>query len=131
MIPPPGEMAMLVKNSKKSLFIKASDDTTLSELFHPFKHTHATMLPYSLAYAMIHPGKSSRPHRLHTSSELYFILQGEARMHVDEEEVIVTPGQAILVPPGATQYLENQGLSDLTFLCIVSPPWKPNDETLM
>jgi mannose-6-phosphate isomerase-like protein (cupin superfamily) len=131
MIQYPGETAMLVKDSKKSLFVKASDDTILSELFHPFKHPRATVLPYSLAYAKIHSGKSSRPHRLRTSSELYFILQGEARMHVDEEEVLVTPGVAILVPPGATQYLENQGSSDLTFLCIVSPPWKPDDETLV
>ena len=89
------------------------------------------MLPYGLAYAKIHPGKSSRPHRLRTSSELYFIPQGEAHMHVDEEEVLVTPGQAILVPPGATQYLDNPVSSDLTFLCIVSPPWTSDDETLL
>ena len=121
---------MLVKDCTKGLFMNASDDTTLCELFHPSKHPNAALLPYSLAYAKIKPGKSSRPHRIHTSSELYFILQGEARMYVDEETMLVTAGQAILVPPGALQYLENQGSADLVFLCIVSPPWKSENETL-
>lgn len=121
---------MIMKDCTKGSFINASDDTTLCELFHPSKHPQAALLPYSLAYAKIQPGKSSRPHRIHTSSELYFILQGQARMHIDEESTPVMAGQAILVPPGVLQYLENQGSSELIFLCIVSPPWDPKNETL-
>ena len=42
---------MLVKDCTKGLFMNASDDTTLCELFHPSKHPNAALLPYSLAYA--------------------------------------------------------------------------------
>jgi mannose-6-phosphate isomerase-like protein (cupin superfamily) len=56
-------------------------------------------LPYSIAHAILEPGAASLPHRLKTSSEVYFILEGEGEMHIDSEQAKVVTGQAILIPP--------------------------------
>ena len=85
---------------------------------------------YSLAHARLGPGEASRPHRLKTSSEVYFILEGRGRMEIDGESAKVGPGMAIYIPPGSTQHIENRGDGPLAFLCIVHPSWKKEDEVL-
>jgi mannose-6-phosphate isomerase-like protein (cupin superfamily) len=39
----------------------------------------------------------------------------------------VRPGDAILIPPGAWHTLENDGTSELTILCMCSPPYSHED----
>jgi mannose-6-phosphate isomerase-like protein (cupin superfamily) len=103
----------------------AGDTTRLRELLHPAKENLA--LRYSLAHATLAPGASSRPHCLKTS-EVYYILEGEGRMHIDQEEAVVRPGQAVYIPPRSRQWIENPGSSPLRFLCIVDPAWRVEDE---
>jgi mannose-6-phosphate isomerase-like protein (cupin superfamily) len=52
-------------------------------------------------------------------------------MHVDDEVASVEPGDAIEIPPGATQWIANIGDSDLEFLCIVDPAWRAEDEEVL
>ena len=52
-------------------------------------------------------------------------------MSIDGESEAVQPGQAIYIPPRSTQYIENKGSSDLTFLCIVDPAWREEDEEVL
>jgi len=85
---------------------------------------------YSLATASLFPGKSSKPHRL-ASHELYFILSGVGVMHIEDEAEPVTSGCAIEIPAGSRQWLENTGAESLTFLCIVDPGWRKEDETIL
>jgi len=85
---------------------------------------------YSLAHAMVKPGQSSLPHKLKTS-EVYYILEGQGIMHVDDESAKVGFGQAVYIPPNSRQYIENTGDSDLKFLCIVDPAWRPQDEEVL
>ncbi|MBI5473681.1 MAG: cupin domain-containing protein [Ignavibacteriae bacterium] len=105
----------------------AGDSTILREFLHPDKADLA--LRYSLAHAMLKPGSRSQRHRL-TTSEVYYILEGEGRMHIDDETEIVTAGQAIYIPPHTKQFIENNGATDLKFLCIVDPAWSKEDETV-
>jgi len=49
-------------------------------------------------------------------------------MHIGASEKDVTVGDAIYIPPGAMQYIENSGSTDLKFLCIVDPAWRKKDE---
>ena len=51
-------------------------------------------------------------------------------MHIDGEVAPVCPGQVVYIPPGARQFIRNIGQKDLVFLCIVTPPWKEDDEEL-
>ena len=72
--------------------IIAGDKTVLRELLHPDKAD--LKIRYSLAHASVKPGQSSLPHRLKTS-EVYYILEGEGVMHVDDESAEVRSGQAV------------------------------------
>lgn len=105
--------------------IIAGDGTILRELLHPDKADF--QIRFSLAHAMVKPGQSSLPHKL-KNSEVYYILEGQGIMHVDDESAKVGSGQAVYIPPNSRQYIENTGDSDLKFLCIVDPAWQPQDE---
>ena len=106
----------------------AGDNTILRELLHPDKAD--LNLRYSLAHAMLKPGKTSQPHKLKTS-EVYYILEGEGVMHIDDETAKVLPGQAVYIPPDSSQFIHNAGNIDLKFLCIVDPAWRKEDEEVL
>ena len=105
----------------------AGDASILREIFHPDKED--LKLHYSLAHAKVMPGESTKPHKLKTS-EVYYILEGQGRMHIDKESCMVKPGCTIYIPPNARQYIENTGDSALKFLCIVDPAWKAENEAV-
>ena len=86
---------------------------------------------YSLAHAVLGPGVASAPHRLKSSSEVYFILEGRGIVHIDGESAEVAAGQAVYIPPRSVQHIENIGDGSLIFLCLVSPPWREEDEELI
>jgi len=119
---------MFIKDLTRCNYFIAADNTHLCELLHPTREN--LNLPYSIAHAILKPSERSRPHRLKTSSEVYFILEGEGEMHVNDEQVHVGPGQMILIPPGHWQHISNTGAIDLKFLCIVNPMWRADDEEM-
>ncbi len=116
---------MFITDLQECEEIIAGDRTILRELLHPGKAD--LQIRYSLAHAMVKPGQSSLPHKLKTS-EVYYILDGQGIMHVDDDSAEVHSGQAVYIPPNFTQYIKNIGTSDLEFLCIVDPAWRPEDE---
>lgn len=105
----------------------AGDRSILRELLHPDKAP--LELRYSLAHAIIPAGATSTPHSL-TTSEVYYILSGQAQMHIDDEVQTIRPGDAVYIPPNARQYVVNDGADPLVFLCIVDPAWREEDETV-
>jgi len=119
---------MFMKDLKKCEEIIAGDNTNLRELLNPLKED--IMIRYSLAHAKVKPGEITYAHRL-KSSEVYYVLEGEGEMYIDSEKEKVLAGQAIYIPPNSVQRIKNTGISDLVFLCIVDPAWKPEDEELV
>jgi mannose-6-phosphate isomerase-like protein (cupin superfamily) len=119
---------MFIKDLKKCEEIIAGDNTTLRELLNPLKED--LIIRYSLAHAKVKPGEITYAHRL-KSSEVYYLLEGEGEMYIDSEKEKVMAGQAIYIPPNSVQRIKNTGISDLVFLCIVDPAWKPEDEELV
>jgi mannose-6-phosphate isomerase-like protein (cupin superfamily) len=103
------------------------DGTVLREYLHADKAPLA--LGYSLAHATLGPGQKSHVHRL-AASEVYCMLSGRGRLHVDAEVYDVEPGDVVYIPPGAAQWLENPGPEEVKFLCIVEPAWRPDLETI-
>ncbi len=106
----------------------AGDHTILRELLHPDKAD--LKLRYSLAHATVKVGDASQRHRL-KHAEVYYILTGTGRMHIDGEAAEVGPDQAIYIPPQAVQWIENTGDVDLKFLAIVDPAWRAEDEEVL
>lgn len=106
----------------------AGDETTLRELLHPSKDH--VRIGYSLAHGRLTPGRKSKRHRL-AGSEVYYFLSGRGRMAVGDVVVPVEKGSVVYVHPGETQSLENTGPTDIEFLCLVDPAWRPEDETVL
>lgn len=119
---------MLIKDFKNSKEFVAGDNTVLRELLNA-RTTEGADFRYSLAHATVKQGESSASHALKTS-EVYYILEGEGEMHIDEDSKKVHAGQTIVIPPNAKQYISNIGKSDLKFLCIVDPAWRKDDEII-
>lgn len=119
---------MLIKDLNDCSEFIAGDKTVLKELLHPDKQN--IKIRYSLAHATLKPGETSTPHMLKTS-EVYYILEGEGKMHIDNESALVKSGQAIYIPPNSKQFIENTGKNDLKFLCIVDPAWRKEDEVVL
>ncbi len=117
---------MLIKTTKEVPRFLAGDHTLIQEVLHP--KNDPVKLNYSLAFATLEPGKSSLPHTLHQSSELYVITKGKARVHIGKELAQVGQGQVVLIPAGEEQWIENIGEGLLEFYCIVSPPWSEDQE---
>ncbi|MEI6125673.1 MAG: cupin domain-containing protein [Pseudomonadota bacterium] len=116
---------MLIKDFGDCEEIIAGDKTILREILHPDKAE--VKIRYSLAHALVLPGQTTRPHRLKTS-EVYYILDGQGIMYINDEHAAVTAGQTVYIPPGARQNIKNSGTTDLKFLCIVDPAWRQEDE---
>lgn len=113
---------MFVRRRDDSPEIVANDGCRLRELLHPDRG--ASGIPYSLALAWVGPGQATFPHRLTGETEVYLVLGGSGRMHVGREMEDVCPGDAVVIPAGAEQWIECTGAEPLHFATIVSPPWR-------
>lgn len=119
---------MLVRSLNACEEFTAGDGSLLRELLHPDKAP--VQVRYSLARARVQPHGATTRHRL-KNAEVYYIVEGQGLMHIDDEANGVRTGDTIYVPPGAVQYIENQGRNDLVFLCIVDPAWQDADEEIL
>ncbi|TAK30417.1 MAG: cupin domain-containing protein [Saprospiraceae bacterium] len=121
-------MSLIVINTLNVHAFTSGDLTEIRELLHPQKG--GPSLPYSLAYGTLKEGKSSAPHRLLRNKEVYYILSGTARLRADGTVHDLKMGDCFCIPENALQSIENAGKEELQFLCIVSPPWRAEDEDI-
>jgi mannose-6-phosphate isomerase-like protein (cupin superfamily) len=111
---------VFVKNINDCEEFIANDGCRIKEWLHP--ENDAIDLAYSVAMATIDIGEQSYEHRLE-QTEVYILFSGEGVMHIDEEQKNVIAGEAVLIPAGAVQWIENTGDEELCFIAIVNPPW--------
>lgn len=97
------------------------DGSTIRELHHTEVQ--------SLAEATLEVEQATERHYHRVAQEIYFVLKGQGKMEIDGEITHVRPGDAVLIPAGALHQLENNGTSELRFLCICAPPYS-HDDTL-
>lgn len=80
----------------------------------------------SIARARVSPGKKTHWHCLHNTVERYQILSGRGLVEIgDEPACDVQPGDTVLIPAGIRQRIHNQGDTDLIFLALCTPRFKP------
>ena len=118
---------MLVKNLNACNEFTANDGCLIRELLHPKNDPVDT--GYSLAVARVRAGERTRPHKL-AQNEVYYILTGRGRVHINIETQEVNVGDVVLLPPQTIQWIENTGDQELQFIAIVSPPWREQDDLL-
>jgi mannose-6-phosphate isomerase-like protein (cupin superfamily) len=87
--------------------------------------TNAPVQNQSLAEATVYVGQPTERHHHKLSEEFYFILEGSGTMEIDGETREVTPGDAILIPPGAWHQITAS--QTLRFLCCCAPPYSHED----
>jgi mannose-6-phosphate isomerase-like protein (cupin superfamily) len=87
--------------------------------------TNAPVLNQSLAEASVPAGGATDRHYHKLSEEFYFLLEGEGTIEINGETCPVTPGDAILIPPGAWHQITAS--SALRFLCCCAPPYSHED----
>ena len=83
-----------------------------------------------IAQFTLEPGKKSKLHKM-SSSEIYYILEGNGELKINEEAYKLEKDDSAYVPPNSKQFIENTGSINLRFLCIVEPAWKAEDEILL
>lgn len=79
----------------------------------------------SIARARVEPGVRTKLHRLEGIVERYVILKGSGLAAIGQEERRVVPGDVVIIPPGVTQTIANDGPEDLVFYCICTPRFEP------
>lgn len=75
---------------------------------------------FVMGYATIHP-TGSVPLHSHAQEEVYVILSGKGKMHVDDETSEVKPGDYIYINPNSTHLLENTCDETMIMLFCYSP----------
>jgi len=108
--------------------IQGNEGTEIKQYFHP--HNTLNQINYSLAQFTLEPGKKSKLHKIR-SSEIYYILEGNGNLNVNEDTYHLEKDDSVYVPPNSKQFIENTGEDNFRFLCIVEPAWKTDDELLL
>jgi mannose-6-phosphate isomerase-like protein (cupin superfamily) len=108
--------------------IDGGEGTKIRQIFHP--HNTLSGIRFSISHSSVKPGQKSTLHKMKTS-EVYYILEGDGVLHIDDDELNISKDQAIYIPPNSKQYIENTGKNDLKFLCIVDPAWRKEDEEIL
>ena len=66
-------------------------------------------------------GEAEAYHKHGKSRQLFYILQGEATFRLEDQEIILTAGQSLHIPPDTAHQLCNRSTEDLRFLVISAP----------
>ena len=120
-------MNHLIKLEDCTEFI-AGDKTLLREILHPDKH--GVQSKYSLAWFKVLPNQKTTKHSLKTS-EVYFIISGTGKMHINDKKFDVGTNDTIYIPPNSVQFIENLSKKEeIVALCIVDPAWRKENEEI-
>lgn len=87
--------------------------------------SNAPVARQSLAEATVPAGTATQRHYHRLSEEFYYLLSGTGLMEIDGESRTVSPGDAILIPPGAWHQITAD--TTLRFLCCCAPPYAHED----
>jgi len=76
----------------------------------------------SIARARVKPGVTTKLHRVRGSIERYLVIAGSGVATIGgTDSQRVRPGDVVVIPPGTTQKIQNDGHEDLVFYAICSP----------
>ena len=119
---------MDIKNIAEVPAFTTKDGSEIRELL---AHRNSSIRKQSLAEARLLPGDSTTLHYHPVSEEIYYVIAGQGRMRLGDEQSLVRPGDAIAIPPGQPHQITNTGQEMLTFLCCCAPAYEHNDTVLM
>ncbi len=74
----------------------------------------------------LRPGQASTRHRHRSTSELYVMLEGEGRLRVGDDLLMLEPLSAVLVDPDVVRQPFNDTDADQLWLVVGAPPEQAN-----
>ncbi len=83
--------------------------------------TNADSQELSLSY--LHITDFSRKHYHNRTTEVYYVLEGNGEMELDDETVGISPGTCVLIEPGC----RHTARGDLKVLILGVPPFREDD----
>ena len=89
-------------------------------------HTAGGASEHSVAHITLPPGKASLKHCHPAIEESYYILSGQGRIMIDNEERLLKAGDAVAIPTSAVHQIVNESHETLIFLAVCTPPWSPD-----
>lgn len=116
----------IINRNKVNAFI-TKDGSEIREIL---SLGNSSLRNQSLAEARVSPGKATIQHYHIKSEEIYYILQGKAKIRVEGELRDVAEGDGIAIMPGQSHRIWNSGAEELVFLCCCSPPYEDEDTML-
>jgi mannose-6-phosphate isomerase-like protein (cupin superfamily) len=127
--PPKNESTthMDIQNIAQTVAFTTKDGSEIRELL---AYRNSCIRNQSLAEARLPPGAQTTPHHHQLTEEIYYILEGTGRMEINGESRMVSPGDAIAIPPGAIHTITNTGAATLKFLCCCAPGYEHEDTIL-
>jgi mannose-6-phosphate isomerase-like protein (cupin superfamily) len=82
---------------------------------------------HSVAQVVLPPQKSSLRHYHPQAEESYYVVQGTARMEIDNEVATLFPGDAVLIPAPSAHKIYNVGKDDLVLIVVCVPAWEASN----
>jgi mannose-6-phosphate isomerase-like protein (cupin superfamily) len=76
---------------------------------------------FALMEYVLAPGGGAGLHIHSREDESFYILAGELAVQLDEEALVVTPGEFLRIPRGTRHAFVNQGPEPLTALVMLTP----------
>lgn len=113
---------MTVRQLRKQKPFTTADGSTIRSILDS---TNSPVEKQSLAEARLSAGGETQRHYHRLSEEIYFMLEGEAWIEVDDVQQKIGPGDAILIPPGAWHQVK--AITDIQFLCCCAPVYSHED----
>jgi quercetin dioxygenase-like cupin family protein len=74
----------------------------------------------TLAFTTLEPGHAPHPHS-HPHEQIVYVLSGQLRFVVGDEEAVVGTGDLLVVPPGVEHWAETIGDEPALDLSVFSP----------
>lgn len=84
----------------------------------------------SVARIRIEPGASTGSYELHGITERFLFLTGHGTVEINGKRYDVSPGDGVLVKPGAKRSITNRGETDMGLLAICRPRFNRVDPNL-
>ena len=114
--------------SQPAPLVRYLDET--SALPCPYGETRRVVTGGEGGVANVHVIRVSRgkPHVHRGYDEVYFVLAGRGRIHLDGYDSDLRPGAVAVIPAGTVHSLESQGDGPLEFVIFGVPPMPIEDE---
>ena len=72
----------------------------------------------------LEPGQTQKTHAHDGADKFYFVLEGEGKFTVGDEEKVAPAGSLVIAPAGIPHGVSNQSDRRLSLLVAIAPPFK-------